>query len=111
MDHVTGRTDDMLLVRGVNCYPSEIESVVVEFDAVAPHYRIDLRRDGPLDEIEITVERTADYGGDVGALRDRVRERLEAVLNFTPDAVHVLGPGGIERQETGKVKRVYDHRD
>jgi phenylacetate-CoA ligase len=111
MAHVTGRTDDMLLVRGVNCYPSEIESVVVEFDAVAPHYRIDLRRDGPLDEIEITVERTADYGGDVGALRDRVRERLEAVLNFTPDAVHVLGPGGIERQETGKVKRVYDHRD
>ncbi|MFC5365687.1 phenylacetate--CoA ligase PaaK [Salinirubrum litoreum] len=117
MEHVTGRTDDMLVVRGVNLYPSEIESVVLEFDEIAPHYRIDLRREGRLDEIQITLERDstdqrdAIDGSDSTDLRERILSRLETVLNFTPDALTIVEPGGIERQETGKVKRVYDHRE
>ncbi|WP_224268957.1 phenylacetate--CoA ligase PaaK [Haloprofundus salinisoli] len=110
MSHVTGRSDDMLVVRGVNVYPSEIESVVLEFDAVAPYYRIDLRRDGQLDTIHITVERTEEFDGDADELADRLRDRLQTVLSLSPDSLTIAMPGGIERTETGKVKRVFDHR-
>ncbi|MFC7155894.1 phenylacetate--CoA ligase PaaK [Halomarina halobia] len=110
MDNVTGRADDLIIVRGVNLYPSEIEATVLDIDGVEPQYRIDLHRAAELDEIEITVERAADYDGDPEDLRERVQRALDAQLAFSPDAVRVVEPGSIERQETGKVKRVYDHR-
>ena len=110
MDNVTGRTDDMLIVRGVNCYPSEIEAVALDTDGVAPHYRIDLSREDGLDRIEVTVERDADFDGDPDALHDELLSRLSSVLSFTPDELTVAPPDGIDRQATGKVKRVFDHR-
>jgi len=110
MDNVTGRADDMLVVRGLNLYPSQIEAAVVDVDGVAPQYRIDLRQEDNLDVIELTVERAADADRTVGELESVVFDRLDATLSFTPDAVEVVGAGGIERTETGKVKRVYDHR-
>ncbi|ELY96094.1 phenylacetate--CoA ligase [Natrialba hulunbeirensis JCM 10989] len=110
MDNVTGRADDLLIVRGVNFYPSEIEDVVLEFDAVAPYYRIDLYREDNLDRMELTIEREDEFSGDLETLRDRVLTRLSNVLSFTPDELTITDPGGIERTETGKVKRVFDHR-
>lgn len=110
MDNVTGRADDLIIVRGVNLYPSEIEDVVLEFDDVAPHYRIDLRREDELDTIEVTVELAEDFGRDIEELREEILTRLENVLSFTPDTLTIESPGGIERTEVGKVKRVYDHR-
>ncbi|MEY7851991.1 phenylacetate--CoA ligase PaaK [Natrarchaeobius sp. A-rgal3] len=110
MDNVTGRADDLIVVRGVNLYPSQIEDVVLEFDAVAPHYRIDLHRDGALDRMELTIEREPNFDGEVEELRERVHARLSSVLSFTPDELVVADPGGIDRTEVGKVKRVYDHR-
>jgi len=111
MDNVTGRTDDLLIVRGVNVYASQIEDVVVGMDAVSPHYRIDLRRESNLDRMQVTVEHVPEYDGTTGDLAAAVERRLEEVLAVTPDEVTVVGPGGVERNETGKVKRVYDHRD
>ena len=111
MDNVTGRTDDLLIVRGVNVYASQIEDTIVGMDGVAPHYRIDLRRENNLDRVRITAEHTEAYDGTTDELADRVRERLEEVLAVTPDEVTVLGPGGVERNETGKVQRVFDYRD
>jgi len=110
MDNVTGRADDLVIVRGVNFYPSEVEDVVLEFDEVAPHYRIDLYREGNLDTLEITTEVVEEFDGDRGDLRSRILTRLENVLSFTPDQLTIEDPGGIERTEVGKVKRVYDHR-
>ncbi|WP_049921307.1 phenylacetate--CoA ligase PaaK [Halopiger djelfimassiliensis] len=110
MDNVTGRADDLLTVRGVNLYPSQIEAVVLEFDAVAPYYRIDLYREDALDRMELTIEREPGFDGDLEALRDRVLTRLSNVLSFTPDELDIVGPGEIERTQVGKVKRVYDHR-
>ena len=110
MDNVTGRADDLLIVRGANFYPSEVEDVVLEFDQIAPHYRIDLYRDGNLDTVELTVELVEGFGGDVDTLRDRVRTRLNNVLSFKPDQLDLVPYGDIARQETGKVQRVYDHR-
>ncbi len=110
MNGVTGRTDDLLIVRGVNLYPSEIESVVLEFDAVAPHYRIDLDREGSLDRLELTVELAEGFDGSTGDLEERLADRLQSVLSFTPDELRLVEPGSIERTVVGKVQRVYDHR-
>ncbi|QRV14046.1 phenylacetate--CoA ligase [Haloterrigena salifodinae] len=110
MDNVTGRADDLIIVRGVNLYPSEIEAVVLEFEAVAPYYRIDLDREDNLDTLELTIELVEGFDGDVAELRDRILTRLSNVLSFTPDELNVVEPGSIERTKVGKVKRVYDHR-
>ncbi|WP_323172514.1 phenylacetate--CoA ligase PaaK [Natrialba sp. PRR66] len=110
MDNVTGRADDLLIVRGVNLYPSQIEAVILEFDSVAPYYRIDLDRDDGLDTLALTVELEAEYDGDREALREEIRERLHNALSFTPDELELVKYGSIERTEVGKVKRVYDHR-
>ncbi|SDQ22049.1 phenylacetate--CoA ligase PaaK [Natronobacterium texcoconense] len=110
MDSVTGRADDLLIVRGVNLYPSQIEDVVLEFDDVAPYYRIDLYREDNLDRLELTVELAADFDGDSDTLREEMGERLANTLSFRPDALELVDYGTIERTEVGKVKRVYDHR-
>ncbi|UPM43482.1 phenylacetate--CoA ligase PaaK [Halocatena salina] len=110
MDNVTGRTDDLLIVRGVNVYASQIEATMLDIPEVAPHYRIDLSREGALDRIEITAEHHERYEDDLTALETRILERLNAILDLTPDAITVVEPDTIERTETGKVQRVFDHR-
>ncbi|WIV66983.1 phenylacetate--CoA ligase PaaK [Natrialbaceae archaeon AArc-T1-2] len=110
MDNVTGRADDLIIVRGVNFYPSEVEDVVLEFDEIAPHYRIDLEREGNLDTIEITVELVEDFDGDEERLHSEILTRLENVLSFTPDQLTLAEYSSIERSEVGKVQRVFDHR-
>ena len=111
MDNVRGRADDLLIVRGVNVYPSQIEEVMVDLVEVAPHYRIDLYREGNLDTLELTVEHAPDYDGVHEELADDIDARLKEVLDVKPDEVEVVGPGVIDRTEVGKVKRVYDHRN
>ncbi|WP_132058420.1 phenylacetate--CoA ligase PaaK [Halorussus amylolyticus] len=111
MDNVTGRADDLLIVRGVNVYPSQIEEVMLDLDAVAPHYRIDLTREENLDRMRITVEYHEEFDDSPERLRERIHGRLKEVLAVTPDELRVVEPGEIERTEVGKVKRVYDHRE
>ena len=111
MDNVTGRADDLLIVRGVNLYPSEIEHVVLDIEGVAPHYRIDLHREGSLDVMELTVEMEEGATQSRQSLEAEILERLENVLQFTPDELDLVEPGGVARSEVGKVQRVYDHRE
>ena len=110
MDNVTGRTDDLLIVRGVNLYPSEIESVVLELDEVAPYYRIDLDREDELDRMTLSVELDDGFDGSRRDVRESLRTRLENVLSFTPDELTLAEPGTLARTEVGKVQRVFDNR-
>ncbi|SET94601.1 phenylacetate--CoA ligase PaaK [Natrinema hispanicum] len=110
MDNVTGRTDELLIVRGVNLYPSEIEHIILDVAGVAPHYRIDLHKDGSLDVMELTIEKDEQSDRSENELRDVILSRLQNVLSFTPDDLELVEPGGIARTEVGKVQRVYDHR-
>ncbi|HKJ58304.1 MAG TPA: phenylacetate--CoA ligase, partial [Halobacteriales archaeon] len=80
------------------------------FTDLAPYYRIDLEREGALDSMAITVEHERAFDGDVEALEARLHERLANVLGLTPDDVTVAASGTLERTETGKATRVYDHR-
>jgi len=110
MDNLTGRVDDLLIVRGVNVYPSQIEAVVVDMGEMSGHYRIDLYREDNLDTMEITAERREEAQRSNEDLADEIDRRLRDVLDVTPDDVDVVDPGSIERTEVGKVKRVFDHR-
>lgn len=110
MDNITGRTDDLLIVRGVNVYASQIEEAMLSIEDIAPHYRLDLRRNGTLDTMEITAEPHEQSESSPDALRTEIERRLGEQLDVSPDSIEVVEPGTLERTEVGKVQRVYDHR-
>jgi phenylacetate-CoA ligase len=101
----TGRVDDMLIVRGVNVFPSEIEDVVLEHRALGGQYAIVLDRRQAMANLEVRCELLAP--GEPAAVAEDVRRRLEARLRVRTDVV-VLPPGSLPRQEVGKAKRVWE---
>jgi phenylacetate-CoA ligase len=108
---ITGRDDDMLIIRGVNVYPSQIEAALVGCPGLAPHYQIVLTRDGPLDAMTIEVEGLPDAAADDAACAAKageVQHRLKAMIGVTC-AVVVKAPGEVPRSE-GKAVRVKDRR-
>jgi phenylacetate-CoA ligase len=107
MSRVVGRTDDMLIVRGVNVFPSEIERALLAIPELAPHYQIVVERPGHLDELTVQAElREGEPGGD--RLQGLVEERLGRALGLTAQ-VELGEPGSIVRSE-GKALRVLDRR-
>jgi len=106
---VAGRNDDMLIIRGVNVYPSQIEAVLVGRPGIAPHYQLVVERHGALDQLRVEVEALADTGADGrAALADDVRHHIKSMIGVTVE-VAVMGPGQLPRSE-GKAVRVRDLR-
>ncbi|MBE3585322.1 phenylacetate--CoA ligase family protein [Desulfofundulus thermocisternus] len=109
---ITGRSDDMLIIRGVNVFPSQVESVLLEFGETEPHYLLVVDRKENLDSLEIWVEVAEHMFSDtVRKLEDleyRLRERIESVLGISA-RVKLVEPNTIPRSE-GKAKRVVDRR-
>ncbi|MDR0314643.1 MAG: phenylacetate--CoA ligase [Oscillospiraceae bacterium] len=111
MDKVTGRSDDMLKIRGVNVFPSQIESVLVSIDKVGPHYQLIVRREGFTDTLEVQVElmdAMIDKYSDIENLQMRIKDRLFFVLGIQCK-VSIVEHNTIERF-VGKAKRVVDLR-
>ncbi|HZK24296.1 MAG TPA: phenylacetate--CoA ligase [Oscillospiraceae bacterium] len=113
MRRVTGRTDDMLIVNGVNVFPSQIESVLMEIEEVAPHYLIIVdKKKRYLDELEVRVELNRDrFTGsfrDLEAVEQKITSRLASVLTVQA-RVKLVEPKSLERT-AGKAKRVIDKR-
>jgi phenylacetate-CoA ligase len=106
MSRIHGRVDDMLVVRGVNVFPSEVERVLLSAPELAPHYQLLLDRPGRLDEL--TVEAEVRTGQAAERLRSRVEQDLATELNLTCH-VRLLPPRSIPRSE-GKALRVVDRR-
>jgi len=104
MSKLLGRTDDMLVVRGVNVFPTEIEAVLLGDDRVSPHYLVvEDRRDAARPELRIAIEAVAesvDAAGLVGDLDAALRERLGITC-----VVRVLAAGSVPRTEVGKARR------
>ncbi|MGB9802500.1 phenylacetate--CoA ligase family protein [Desulfofundulus sp.] len=109
---IAGRTDDMLIISGVNVFPSQIESVLMEIEGISPHYQIVVDKKGYLDYLEVQVEMTEQtFTGsfrDLEAMEEKIRRRLQAVLSINP-RVRLLEPHSIERSQ-GKAKRIIDRR-
>jgi len=113
MSKVHGRTDDMLIVRGVNIFPSQVESVLLSVEGVAPHYQIIVDREHHLDDIEVWGEITdAVFSDDrlvLKELEDRVRKEMNSILGISA-RIKLVKPGTINRT-VGKVRRVIDRRE
>jgi len=112
MDRILGRCDDMLIIRGVNVFPSQIESVILEMPEFEPHYEIYVDRINNLDIMELKVEARSDaYSdnmNDILALNKKLSSRLNSVLGIAVK-VKIVEPRSLERS-TGKAKRVFDNR-
>lgn len=112
MGRITGRTDDMLIIRGVNVFPSQIESVLLEVEGVAPHYLIVVNRVESLDVLEVWVEVDERVFSDevkgLESLSRKIAAAIETVLGLSV-TVKLVEPRTIERSE-GKAKRVIDNR-
>ena len=98
MEKITGRSDDMLIIRGVNVFPSQIEELILRQPGLSPHYVLEVSRDGPLDHLTVLVE-----GGDDS--RAGLRHSIKSYIGITAD----VKLGSIERS-IGKAKRVIDKR-
>lgn len=108
---VTGRDDDMLIIRGVNVYPSQIESVLVGVDGISPHYQIILTRKGVMDAMAVEVELAIDESNSPENLTkkaERVRHQIKSIIGVTCSVTAKL-QGEIPRSE-GKAVRVIDQR-
>ncbi len=108
----TGRTDDMLIINGVNVFPSQIEEVLLRTKGVGANWFIIVEKDGVLDRLTVQVEITAELFADdarvINALRERLRDELAALITIKP-AVEIKQPGSLPISE-GKAKRVEDRR-
>lgn len=107
MEKITGRSDDMMIIRGVNVFPSQIEEHLLTIDGLSPHYQIELTKDGHMDVMTINVE-IADTGADDSAIAGELFHRVKTFIGVSAK-VSVHGPGSIARSE-GKAKRVVDNR-
>lgn len=112
MNKVLGRTDDMLIIKGVNVFPSQIESVLVGMEHIGPHYQIIVRKKGFMDDIEVHVElidgKMLDKFSELEKLNAKIRHKLKVALQIDAK-VKLVDPRSIERS-VGKAKRVIDLR-
>ena len=113
MSRVAGRTDDMLIVRGVNVFPSQVEAALLQAEGTLPHYQIVLTRAHGLDEMEVQVEVTgalfSDRIGGLEALQAKIADAVEHVVGLRVK-IHLAAPHTLPRSE-GKARRVVDRRD
>ena len=114
MGRITGRTDDMLIIRGVNVFPSQIEEVLLKVsgDQITPNYQIVLDRVNNTDTFDVNVEMSEAFFSDnikaIEGLERTITEQLRSMLGISAK-VHLVNPKSIVRNE-GKAKRVIDNR-
>ncbi len=112
MGRVMGRTDDMIIIRGVNVFPSQIEDVLLEIGGIEPHYQLIITREGTLDYLEVLVEVTEELFSDkiknMETLSNTISQKLNSVLQLSAK-ITLVEPRSIPRSE-GKANRVIDKR-
>ena len=113
MGRIVGRSDDMLIIRGVNLFPTQVEELVLQHGKLSPLYQLVVTRDGPLDEVEVLVElqsaSAAMQARDVADVSQWLQQRIKTMVGISTQ-VNVLPPNSIERTQTGKSRRVIDKR-
>jgi phenylacetate-CoA ligase len=109
MAKITGRSDDMLIVRGVNLFPSQVEEQILRDEALTGHYVIELTRTGALDDLLVRVEARAVLAAEAASRsRDELARRLKGMCGLSAE-VEIAAPGAVERS-MGKARRVIDKR-
>ena len=111
---ITGRSDDMLIIRGVNVFPTQVEEILLKHEALCGHYQLQITREHHMDELTVLAEVRHDLSEVLnerqrGAIATEVRHQIKSCIGVSAD-VHVLETGRIERTQIGKAKRVIDKR-
>jgi phenylacetate-CoA ligase len=111
MEKITGRSDDMMIVRGVNVFPTQIEELILKRVELAPHYQCILTREGPLDALTVAVEARHDVAHDSAEAHAAAQQLAHEIKTYigTSARIELRASGGIERS-LGKAKRVVDQR-
>lgn len=110
MARIAGRSDDMMIIRGVNVFPSQIEEIAVGISGLSPHYELELTRPGRMDELCIRIEKSVDFGdADASALEARLRADVKSMVGISA-RVEVVGPETLPRS-AGKANRLIDNRE
>lgn len=107
MEKITGRSDDMIILRGINVFPSQIEELVLATPGLAPHFQIELHRSGAMDAMRVHVEMSVGSGRSEDAAK-ALAKRIKGTVGISAE-VAMAEPGGVERSQ-GKAKRVVDRR-
>ena len=110
MEKVTGRSDDMIILRGVNLFPTQIEEVLLATDWCGGHFILELTREGRMDELTIIAEARSESWDGRGLVdhADRVSTHIKNTIGITAQ-VKAVGPATLERS-LGKARRIYDRR-
>ncbi len=109
MGKITGRSDDMLIIRGVNVFPTQIEEQILSVNTLAPHYLIEIKREGNMDQLYVNVELTPQASGaNFDAAIKELQHKIKTFIGVS-SRINVGDPGSIARSE-GKAQRVVDHR-
>jgi len=111
MEKITGRSDDMMIIRGVNVFPSQIEELIFKRAELAPHYQCVLTREGPMDDLKVLIETKPGVAPDSEQARAAAKQLQHDIKVFigTSVAIELKAEGGVERSQ-GKAKRVLDLR-
>ncbi|HZF82327.1 MAG TPA: phenylacetate--CoA ligase PaaK [Burkholderiaceae bacterium] len=111
MGKIVGRSDDMLIIRGVNVFPTQIEEIVLAHPQLSGQYQLQVRREGHLDEVEVRCELQPEgaAAAPVSEIAAWVQQRIKTLVGIST-VVSVLPPDAIERTLTGKARRVFDQR-
>ena len=113
MSRLTGRTDDMLIIRGVNLFPSQIETCLMGLEGVAPYYMLIVDRVNSTDRLEVQVELTeemfTDKVSEIEELRTTIKEKIKSICGVSAK-ITLVPPKSIPRSE-GKAKRIIDNRN
>ena len=114
MEKITGRSDDMLIIRGVNVFPTQIEEVLLKNPNLCAQYQLQVSRDGHLDKLDVYVEVRADLSDKISAQQRKdigaeVKHHIKSLVGVSAD-VHVVETDKVERTLVGKAKRVIDRR-
>lgn len=109
MERISGRSDDMMIIRGVNVFPTQVEEQILKESALSPHYILEISRPGRMDELKIIVESRAGASAEEIASATRgLRHHIKTMIGIST-AIDVVAPGGVERS-LGKAKRIRDLR-
>lgn len=109
MERITGRSDDMMIIRGVNVFPAQIEEIILSVEGLAPHYELEISRPHRLDVLMVIVEARDDSGVEARtAAAEQLKKRVKSLIGISVD-VSIVNPGTIERS-AGKANRIRDLR-
>ena len=113
MGRIVGRSDDMLIIRGVNLFPTQIEELILQQGALAGQYQLVVTREGPLDTLQVRTELNIANAqaspADIGEITHGLQHRIKTLVGVST-SIAVLPPDSIERTLTGKARRVLDQR-